>query len=130
MPASPLLRRSLILIAVLAGLYLVGITPRDLWGMGKDYWASFMDSSRELSADQERHEVAGALRQQAEKVGQMEGVVPGDSEAQKDLQAARRQVLEDRANALEQHKDAILRGDTESMKRQVAENARKSAGNY
>jgi len=60
----------------------------------------------------------------------MEGVVPGDSEAQKDLQAARRQVLEDRANALEQHKDAILRGDTESMKRQVAENARKSAGNY
>jgi hypothetical protein len=48
----------------------------------------------------------------------------------RDLAVERKRILEERADYLKKHAVQILKGDTESLKKQVEENARRAGGGY
>lgn len=107
------------LAAVAAFMHLAGIDPLERI-------EAFQADSKALSSGEYKARVAETLR--AEATRQPLANIPGDGEMQRELAAARQQMLDERAAALEKHGTAILRGDVDTLKRQVAENVRNAGG--
>lgn len=98
----------------------------DLWAFAARHLTSFRDDSKAMASGEYKERIANSLRKETEK--QPLAVVSGNEDLQRELAAARKQMLDDRAAALEKHTGEILRGDVNTLKRQVTENARAAGG--
>lgn len=107
------------LVAAAAAIYFSGVDPLERI-------AAFRADSQALLSGEYQARIAEKYR--AEAKTQPLAVVPGDDGMQHELAAARKQMLDDRAAALEKHGSAVLSGDLDALKRQVAENARNAGG--
>lgn len=79
-----------------------------------------------MASGEYKERIAKGLRDETAK--QPLAVVPGNEDLQRELAAARKQMLDDRAAALEKHAGEILRGNVDTLKHQVTENARNAGG--
>lgn len=122
----------IIVAAMIFGtMRLLGITTADLWQMASAELDQFFHDTRTLAATTEKATVSQTYRQAADLIPQADSNAVGDdAEMQRELHAARKKVLEDRAAALEKHTGEILRGDVDSLRRQVAENSKKAGGEH
>lgn len=107
---------------------ITGVTFADLWSFSSEKVSNFHEDSKSLASGEYQEKVAKALRESASREKQPLAVVE-DLELQQDLALARKELLEGRAAALEKHAGNIIRGDVNTLKRQVAENARIAGGN-
>lgn len=104
-------------------------TLRDLWDAGVTRVGEFREDSQALASGEYQERIALTLREEAKAVRAAAQVQAGD-EMQRELMAARQKLLDDRAAALDHHTGQLLKGDVDSLKRQVAENVRNAAGGY
>ena len=88
--------------------------------------------ARAVTAKEYAGRYAQRLREEAALIPPDVPLVSGREsvDASREVQAERRRILEERADHLERVGEWLLKGDLESMKRQVDENARKAAGNH
>jgi hypothetical protein len=88
--------------------------------------------ARTVTAKEYARRYAQRLRAEAALIPAQEPLLSGREsfDASREVQAERRRILEERADHLERVGEWLLKGDLESMKRQVDENARKAAGNH
>lgn len=117
------------LVIVLCAMRVTGIGAGDLWSMAAKKISAFGTDSKALASGEYQDRIAKSLRDEADKMKQP-NVDAGDDELQRELTAARKKLLEDRAAELEKHSKNILHGDVDSLKRQVIENARNAGGGY
>jgi hypothetical protein len=121
-------------VAVLLGgvvlMKAANVGPGDLWTIATTGVSKARNDSNELASGAYRQRIADSLRQEAGKLPSPEGadLNEQDKALRADLTEARKKLLDDRAAALEKHSESILRGDLNSLKRDVAENARNAAG--
>jgi hypothetical protein len=110
-------RFGVIVLVIFFGLRLIGLTPERV----------LADTKSLVSGDQ-MERTKQRLRAEAAKIP-----AAGEGEQQKDelrdeLQAERKRIMEEKANALEKYGGLAVKGDVESLKRQVEENARQAGG--
>lgn len=104
-------------------------SPQEIWGAGTARFDDFREDSRALASGEYQERIAGAWREEAKAVRAAARAQPAD-EMQRELLEARQQLLDERAAALDHHTEQLLKGDVDSLKRQVVDNARKSGGGY
>lgn len=124
-----ILKLAVLVVVVLVTMKVMGLTMQDLLKMADDKMASFDEDTRALKSGEYKTKVANTLKEEALRQAATQPAGSQD-EMHRELAEARRKMLEDRASALEQHSGAILRGDLESLKKQVAENAKQAGGGY
>jgi hypothetical protein len=112
--------------AVKAGaLVLVLLLVARLFGLTPD---RVVTDSKALVSGDYMEQTKQKLRAEAAKIPvAAEGDRPKD-ELREELQAERRRIMEEKANTLEKYGSQIVKGDVESLKRQVEENARRAGG--
>lgn len=117
-----------ILVVSIYVMRMAGIGPGDLWQAGEDRLKAFRDDSVRLTTGEYKAQVAERLRQEAAQIGPADQANDKRDEMRRELDEARRKMLEERAAAFEQQKANLLRGDVDSLRRQVEENARRAGG--
>lgn len=125
------LKLAAILLGAVVALKLAGIGPGDLWAMASTRVAKARDDSRDLASGEYSARLATAYRDEVVRAKALEpdrNLGVDDQALQSELGEARQKLLEDRAAALEKHAGNILRGDVDTLKRQVAENAKNAGG--
>jgi hypothetical protein len=112
--------------AVKAGaLALVLLLVARLFGLTPD---RVVTDSKALVSGDYMEQTKQKLRAEAAKIPvDAEGGRQKD-ELHEELQAERRRIMEEKANTLEKYGSQIVKGDVESLKRQVEENARRAGG--
>lgn len=116
-----------LLVAVICAMRITGTSAGDIWTMGAKKLNDFRADSKALVSGDYQQRIAKSLRDEADKVKVPTSEV-ADDELARELAAARKKLLDDRAAELEKHRDKILQGDLDSLKRQVIENARNAGG--
>lgn len=100
---------------------------REVWQAGAERIGALREDTRALASGEYQERIADGWREEAKAVRTTMRSQP-DDEMQRELMAARQQLLDDRAAALEQQLGQMLKGDVDSLRRQVAENARNAGG--
>lgn len=123
-------RKGLLLLPLLALLLqAMPWTAQEIWNAGAARVGDFREDSRALSSGEYRERIADRLREEAKAAREAAPTQPAD-ELQRELMQARQQLLDDRAAALDHHAGQLLKGDVDSLKRQVAENVRNAGGGH
>ena len=119
-----------ILIAVAVTLRVFDLSPQKLLEMAKNDLERFDRDTQSLTSGEYRQKVSQSLRDETQ--GKDMAVVNGDptGDLQRELSEARKQMLKDRADAVEAKATSLLRGDTETLKRQVRDSAAQAGGGY
>jgi polyhydroxyalkanoate synthesis regulator phasin len=120
-----------ILLGALVVLKVAGIGPGDLWAMASARINKAKDDSQALASGEYSARIANTYREEVAKAKASEpdrNLGEDDKALQSELGEARQKLLDDRAAALEKHAGNILRGDLDTLKRQVAENAKNASG--
>lgn len=116
-----------LIVAIIGAMRISGTSGGDIWRMGTKKINDFRADSKALVSGDYQQRIAKSLREEADKVKVPTSDV-ADDELARELAAARKKLLDDRAAKLEKHRDKILQGDVDSLKRQVIENARNAGG--
>lgn len=112
-----IVRIGAVMVAVVLGLRLIGLTPERVIADTKGLVAGdYMDQTKRK------------LESEAAKIPVAAGADQPKDELREELQAERRRIMEEKANTLEKYGSQIVKGDIESLKRQVEENARQAGG--
>lgn len=123
------LKWAALLLAAIVFTQFTGLGPRDLWEMAAARLGKAKDDSQALASGEYSARVAASYRDEVAKLPPPPSNLGEDDRAlQAELAQTRQKLLEDRAAALERHAGDILRGDVDTLKRQVAENARNASG--
>lgn len=117
----------LLLPALALVVSLLPWSPREVWQAGAARIGAFRDDSRALASGEYQERIAASWREEAQAVREAMRVQASD-EMQRELMAARQKLLDDRAAALDHHAAQLMKGDLESLKRQVADNVRNAGG--
>lgn len=123
------LKLAALLLVGIVIMQVTGVGPGDLWTMAVARVTRAADDTQALASGEYSERVASAYREEVAKIPPPAANLGKDDQMlQTELADARQKLLDDRAAALEKHAGAIMRGDIEGMKRQVAENARNASG--
>ena len=87
-----------------------------------------MADTKELMSGDYKERTKQRLRAEAAKIPAAAEGGGQQDELHQELQAERKRIMEEKANALEKYGDQIVKGDVDSLKRQVEENARQAGG--
>ena len=105
-------------LVLLLGARLLGLTPARVMADGRSLLrGDYMEQTKER------------LRAEAAKMPAAADDGQPKDELREELQAERRRIMEEKAATLEKYGSEIVKGDVESLKRQVEENARRAGGN-
>lgn len=127
--------RNLVVGAVVLGLAVValrmfGLSFSDLVRLAKEEVTQARTDTKALMSGEYTESVARRIRDEAANRPSARAK-PGDgldSELNRELAADRKRMLEERARAVQEHSGEILRGDVETLKRQVDKRARQAGG--
>ncbi|MBI4997095.1 MAG: hypothetical protein HZC22_09400 [Rhodocyclales bacterium] len=125
------LKWAVLLVGGFVVMRIAGIGPGDLWEMTSARLGKAAADTQDLASGEYGARIAATYR---EEVAKTKVPQPGanlgteDQVLQTELAEARQKLLDDRAAALEKHAGALMRGDIDGLKRQVAENARTASG--
>jgi len=118
-----------LLLAAIVFMQLTGVGPGDLWAMAVARMAKARDDTQALASGEYSARVGAAYREEAARIPPpATNLGKDDAVLQGELGAARQKLMEDRAAALEKHAGSILRGDVDTLKRDVVENAKNAGG--
>jgi hypothetical protein len=127
--------RNLVVGAVVLGLAVVamrmfGLSFSDLVRLAKEEVTQARTDTKALMSGEYTERVARKLRDEAANLTSADPK-PGDdldSDLNRELAAERKRMLEERAQAVQEHAGEILRGDVETLKRQVGKRTREAGG--
>lgn len=125
--------RNLVVGAVVLGVAVVamrmfGLSFSDLVRLARDEVTQARTDTKALMSGEYTENVARRLRDEAANLPTTP-LKPGDSvdsELRRELDGERRRMLEERARAVQEHSGKLLRGDVETLKRQVDKQARQA----
>ena len=121
---------AMILVVVVVLMRTLHITPTQLGSLASKEIDRFQSDVNAVKTGEYKERIANSYREAAQS--QPMAVVVGDEKGdlQRELSDARKQMLKDRADALEKHAGEIMRGDAETLKQQVSDNANKAGGGF
>jgi hypothetical protein len=118
-----------LLLAAIVVMQIMGLGPGDLWALASARVTQARDDSRALASREYSARVGAAYREEAARIPPpAANLGKDDAILQGELGAARQKLMEDRAAALEKHAGNILRGDVDTLKRDVVDNAKNAGG--
>jgi hypothetical protein len=104
-------------LAAFVALRFFGLTPERV-----------MADSKALASGDYMEQTKQRLRAEAAKMPVAGNADQPKDELHEELQAERKRIMEEKANTLEKYGSQIVKGDVESLKQQVEENARRAGG--
>ena len=116
----------------LAILRMFGMSLFDVAHIVRAKWAEAVADARAIAAKEYSGRYAQRLREEAARMPP-EAPLPSGKESveiSREVQAERKRIMEERAEHLEMVGVGVLKGDLESVKKRVEENAQKAAGNH
>ncbi len=121
---------AVVLGMAVAGMRMSGLSFSDLVRLAKEEVTQARTDTKALMSGEYTESVARKISDEAANLPAARAR-PGDehdSELNRELTAARQRMLEERAQALQKHAGELLRGDVETLKRQVDKQARQAGG--
>ncbi len=121
---------AIVLGLAVAAMRMSGLSVSDLVSLAKEQVTKARTDTKAMMSGDYTDRVAHKLRDEAAKLPAA-GAKPGDdsdSELNRELAAERKRMLEERAQAVQKHAGELLRGDVETLKRQVDKQARQAGG--
>ncbi len=118
-----------VLIVVTQGMKIFGLTVSDLFEFAQTNTRNAVTDTKALMSGEYQERLAKSMKAEAGRVEVTAMPSGDDAGLSRELAEARRQMLEERSKALEQKGNQLLKGDVESLKQQVRNNARQSGGN-
>ena len=121
---------AVVLGMAMAGMRMSGLSFSDLVRLAKEEVTKARTDTKALMSGEYTEKVARKLRDEAANLpaASAKSGDSHDAELNRELTAARQRMLEERAQALQQHAGELLRGDVETLKRQVDKQARQAGG--
>ncbi len=121
---------AIVLGMAVAAMRMSGLSFSDLVGLAKEEVTKARTDTKAMMSGEYTERVARKLRDEAAKMPTAVSKSSGDqdSELNRELAAARQRMLEERAQAVQKHAGELLRGDVQSLKRQVDKQARQAGG--
>ncbi len=127
--------RNFIVGAVVLGVAVVamrtfGLSFSDLVGLAKEQVTKARTDTKALLSGEYTERVARKIRDEAANLPSARPKSGDDSDAElnRELAAERKRMLEERAQTVQKHVGELLRGDVETLKRQVDKQARQAGG--
>ena len=122
----------IVIALALAVLRVYGLSVADVARIARAKLAEASADAKAVMSGEYSNRYARKLREQAANMPTQVPFVDGNEDPRlgQDLAAERKRIIEERADYLQKHGVEILKGDTESLKKQVEENVRRAGGNY
>lgn len=116
----------------LAVLRMFGMSLFDFAHLVRAKWAEAVADARATTAKEYAGRYAQRLREEAARMPPEAPLLSGKEsvDISREVQAERKRIMEQRAEHLEMVGVGVLKGDLESVKKRVEENAQKAAGNH
>jgi hypothetical protein len=122
----------IVIALVLAVLRIYGLSAVDVARMAHAKLAQASVDVKAVMSGEYSDRYSRKLREEAANMPTQVPLVDSNEDPQlgRDLAVERKRILEERADYLQKHGVEILKGDTESLKKQAEENARGAGGGH
>jgi hypothetical protein len=121
---------AVVLVVAFLVMRVTGTGFGDLWQLAQGEFEQTRAEIREYRTGEYTDPLARQLRTEAARMSPAQTASGLDAELRDELQGERQRIMQEHARNAEKIGSQVLKGDTEVLKRQVRDNAQKSAGSY